>query len=179
MATAANIIIIILEAIGFRLSYQRGRWKIIFFYTQISNMISLLSSVLFLLAGDNAAWLRYTANCMLTMTFFVSLCILVPMGAGFQKMMLTNSGLFHHTLCPILSLVSYILWEKHASVWFVPVALTFVYGMTMLYLNWREKVDGPYPFFRIRQQSRLATILWMAALTCVIALISASIILLT
>ncbi len=116
MATAANIIIIILEAIGFRLSYQRGRWKIILFYTQISNMIALLSSVLFLLAGDNAAWLRYTANCMLTMTFFVSLCILVPMGAGFHKMMLTNSGLFHHTLCPILSLVSYILWEKHAFV---------------------------------------------------------------
>ena len=87
-------------------------------------------------------------------------------------MMLTNSGLYHHLLCPILSTASYVLWEAHSTVWFVPVILTFIYGMIMLYLNGKGKVDGPYPFFRVRQQSALATVLWMAALTGVITLIA-------
>ena len=176
MAIAANIIIIMLEAIGLYLSAKRGGWKILQFYTQLSNIFALLSSILFLLAGEKAAWLRYTAVCLLTMTSLVSLFILVPMGAGFKKMMLTNSGLFHHTLCPILSFVSYALWEPHSSLWYLPVILTFIYGMIMLYMNWIEKVDGPYPFFRVRHQSTLATVLWYVALTCVITLISLTII---
>ena len=175
MAIAANTLIIILESIGLTLSARRRGWKLLQFYTQLSNIAALLSSVLFLLAGEQAAWLRYAGNCMLCMTFFVTLCILVPMGAGFQKMMLTGSGLFHHTLCPILSVASYLLWEAHASPWYLPVLLTFLYGMLMLYLNGKGKVDGPYPFFRVRRQSAAATAAWMAALTGLIALISLAI----
>ncbi len=177
MAIAANTILIILGAAGLYLSFRRGRWKILQFYTQLSNIVALLSSVLFLLAGEKAAWLRYTGVCMLVMTFFVTLCILVPMGAGFKKMMFTDSGLFHHTLCPVLSAASYLLWERHVSLWFIPVALTFVYGMVMLYLNWKEKVDGPYPFFRIRRQGAPATVLWYLALTAAITLIALALIL--
>ena len=172
MAIAANIILIILGSIGLSLAVIRGGWKILRFYTQISNIIALLSSVLFLLAGEQTAWLRFVGTCMLIMTFFVSLCILVPMGVGFKKMMLTSSGLYHHTLCPILSTVSYVLWEGHASAWYLPVILTFLYGMIMLYLNGKDKVDGPYPFFRVKQQSALATVVWMAALTGLITLIA-------
>ncbi len=51
--------------------------------------------------------------------------------------------------------------------------------MIMLYLNWKEKIDGPYPFFRVRHQSSLATVLWFAALTGIITLISLAIIWLT
>ncbi len=179
MAIAANSIIIILEVIGLYLSIKRGRWKILQFYTQLSNIIALLSSVLFLLAGEKAAWLRYTGNCMLIMTFFVSLLILVPMGAGFKKMMLTDSGLFHHTLCPVLSVMSYVVWEPRASCWFIPIGLTFIYGMIMLYLNWKEIVDGPYPFFRVRHQSAPATVMWYLALTAVITLIAFAVVWIT
>ncbi len=61
MATATNIIIIVLEVIGLYLSAKRGGWKILRFYTQLSNIFALLSSVLFLLAGERVACLRYTA----------------------------------------------------------------------------------------------------------------------
>lgn len=54
----------------------------------------------------------------------------------------------------------------------LPVVLTFLYGMIMLYLNGKEIVDGPYPFFRVRSQSAAKTVLWMAVLTAVIAGIS-------
>ena len=179
MAISANIIIIILELIGLSLSAKRRGWRIFVFYTQLSNMVSLLSSVCFLLAGEKAAWLRYVSTCMLTMTFVVTLLILVPMGAGFKKMMLTGSGLYHHTLCPILSVASYLLWERHAFSWLIPVVFTFLYGMVMLYLNGKGVVDGPYPFFRVRQQSAFATVVWMAALTGVITLIAFAVIWIT
>ena len=176
MAIAANIIIVILEAIGLTLSAGRRGRKLLEFYTQLSNIAALLSSVLFLLTGGRAAGPRFVSSCLLTMTFFVTVAILIPMGAGFKKMMLTSSGLYHHTLCPILSVASYILWEPHADPWLIPVVLTFLYGMMMLWLNWKGKADGPYPFFRVRQQSALATVVWMAALTGVIALISLAVV---
>ena len=172
MAIAANSILILLELTGLHLSARRRGWKLFQFYTQLSNIVALLSAVCFLILGEKAAWLRFTGTCVLLMTFFVTLCILIPMGVSFKEMMLTGSGVFHHTLCPILSTASYLLWEAHASVWYVPVLLTFVYGMLMLYLNGKGRADGPYPFFRVKQQSTLATVLWMAALTGLIALIA-------
>ena len=58
-------------------------------------------------------------------------------------------------------------------VWiWLPVTVTLIYGLTMLYLNAKERVDGPYPFFRVRTQKTSSTVMWMAALTCLIAVIS-------
>jgi hypothetical protein len=54
----------------------------------------------------------------------------------------------------------------------IPVAITFVYGIVMMYMNYREWFDGPYPFFRVNHQSRLATVFWIAALTGMITVIS-------
>ena len=48
-------------------------------------------------------------------------------------------------------------------------------GLIMLYLNGIRKVDGPYPFFRVHNQSVLATVLWMIVLTAVITAISAGV----
>ena len=174
MAKAANILIIILELLGFRVSIGERKWKIFAYYTQISNLITLVSSLVYVITGG-AAWLRYTSACMLTMTFMVTLFILVPFGGGFRRLMLSGNGLYHHTLCPVLSVISYVLWEGHSAVWQIPVAITFVYGIVMMYLNYRECFDGPYPFFRVNHQSRMATVLWMAALTGMIAVIALSV----
>ena len=161
MARAANILIIILELLGFCASIGDRKWKIFAYYTQISNLITLVSSVVYVITGG-AAWLRYTSACMLTMTF----------GGGFRRLMLSGNGLYHHTLCPVLSVISYVLWEGHSAVWQVPVAITFVYGIVMMYMNYREYFDGPYPFFRVNHQSRAATVLWIAALTGMITVIA-------
>ena len=121
MALAANGLVILLEILGLRISITDRHWKIFAYYTQISNLITLLSSVAFLLFGGGAAWLRYLSSCMLTMTFLITLCVLVPMGGGFRTLMLSGNGIYHHTLCPIISVLSYILWEPHSSIWVLPV----------------------------------------------------------
>ena len=47
MAKAANILIIILELLGFRVSIGERKWKIFAYYTQISNLITLASSLVY------------------------------------------------------------------------------------------------------------------------------------
>lgn len=176
MAIAANVLIILLEILGLRISISDRHWKIFAFYTQISNLITLLSSVAHLIFGGSAAWLRYLSSCMLTMTFLITLCVLVPMGGGFKALMLSGNGLYHHTLCPIISVLSYILWEPHSFIWILPVIVTTFYGLVMLYMNWKQIFDGPYPFFRVHQQSLSATVLWMLGLIAFISILSLTVI---
>lgn len=175
MAVICNIGIIILELIGASRRPGGIGWKMFAFYTMLSNAAALFASVLFLATGGSRAsvCLRYTASCMLLMTAFVSLCILVPMGAGFKRMMLSDNGLYHHTLCPLVSTVSYVLFEPHVKIWLLPALVTLVYGIVMEILNAAGKADGPYPFFRVRHQSRKATVLWTLALFAAIAGFSA------
>ena len=174
MSFAINIAVIILEIIGLRISTSERKWKIFAYYTQISNIITLVSSFVLVAARSNelSAVLRYLSSCMLTMTFLITLFVLVPMGGGFRKLMLSGNGLYHHTLCPMLSVTSYIIWEQHSSLWILPTVLTFIYGIIMLVMNGKGLFDGPYPFFRVRNQSKLATVVWMVVLIGIIAAIS-------
>ena len=174
MSLAINIAVIILEIIGLRISISERKWKIFAYYTQISNIITLVSSVLFVVSQSSIVTitLRYLSSCMLTMTFLITLFVLVPMGGGFRKLMLSGNGLYHHTLCPILSVTSYIIWEQHSSLWILPTILTFIYGIVMLIMNGKRLFDGPYPFFRVHNQSKLATVIWILVLIGIIAAIS-------
>lgn len=173
-ALTANIIIIILELIGLYMSLKRIQWRTFALYTQLSNIVTLISSVCFVISRDSALTidLRYLSTVMLIMTVLIALSVLIPMGFSFSRMMLRGMGLIHHTLCPIISVSSYFLWEKHSSVWYLPVAVTFLYGLVMLCLNYKEVVDGPYPFLRIRNQSKAATFAWMTGLLLLITLLS-------
>ena len=174
MAIAANLLVIALEAVGLYISASAKKWRILAFYTQLSNLCALLSSAVFLCAQGSAAAtaLRYLSSCMLTMTFLITTLVLVPMGGGFRKLMLSGNGLYHHTLCPMLSVTSYIIWEQHSSLWILPNVLTFIYGIVMLIMNGKGLFDGPYPFFRVRNQSKLATVIWILVLIGIIAAIS-------
>ena len=172
MGIIANVLIIIMEIIAFRISFKRIRWEMFIYYTELSNLITLISSAAYLLTGGNVPALRYLSAVELTMTFLVTLCILAPMGGGFKKLMLEDNGIYHHTLVPILSVLSYVLWEEHSTLWLLPVILTVIYGLTMMYLNVIGKMDGPYPFLRVRHQSRTASVLWFFALIGVITAIS-------
>lgn len=174
MIIAINTVVIVLEIIGLRISTSERHWTIFAYYTQISNIITLISSVTLIISGSHevSVTLRYLSSCMLTMTFLITLFVLVPMGGGFKRLMLSGNGLYHHTLCPVLSVSSYILLEQHASTWMLPAAITFVYGIIMLVMNAKDLFDGPYPFFRVHDQSKAATVIWMMILTSIIAVIS-------
>ena len=171
------LIILALEARGLYISISDRRWKIFAYYTQLSNLMTVISA-LCLLAFGSHSWtilLRYLSSCMLLMTFFVTSCILVPMGGDPKLLLFSGNGLYHHLIIPIVSIGSYLLIERHIqspAAILVPTALTFLYGMIMLWVNYKDLFDGPYPFFRVKHQSVAATVLWMTALTGAIGLLS-------
>lgn len=171
------LVVLVLEIKGLSLSFRERRWNVLIYYTQISNIAAALSSAL-LLVFDQPVLVRavrYVSTCMLIMTLLITVFVLIPMGGNAKKLLWSGNGLYHHVLCPVISSVSYIIFESHASagmIW-IPVAVTAVYGGIMLYLNWIRYVDGPYPFFHVHKQSVLATVLWTAALLAVIAAVSA------
>ena len=177
LARILCVIVLLLEARGLSLSISDRKWKILVFYTQLSNLAATVSALLLVIL-DQSTWvtvLRYVSTCMLVMTFLVTTCVLIPMGGDPKKLLWSGNGLYHHVLCPIISTVSYVFAERHSGMIWLPVAITLVYGMVMLYLNGIRKVDGPYPFFRVHNQSVAATVLWMTALMAVMTGISAGV----
>ena len=177
------LIILALEARGLFLSISDRRWKVFAFYTQLSNIATAISALLIVAFGETeiTILLRYLSSCMLVMTFIVTTCVLIPMGGDPKMLLFSGNGFYHHLVIPIVSVGSYLLVERHVlnpSSIIIPTAVTFVYGMVMLYENYRGWFDGPYPFFRVKQQSVIATVLWMAVLTLAIAGFSAALFLL-
>lgn len=177
MARILNLIIVIFEiiAISKRIKGASLR-KCLIFYTQLSNLLTLFASAILVFLGplDWVVVLRYLSVCMLVMTFFVTAFILVPMSHKAKELLFSGTGLYHHLIVPILSTAGYVLFEKRAPFFYVwlPPVVTLIYGFIMLYLNYIDRVEGPYPFFMIKRQGVKKTILWMVALFAVVFLFS-------
>ena len=170
-------IVLLLEVRGLSISISRKKWCVLIFYTQLSNMVTAVS-VFFLVIMGQHLWItniRYLSTCMLVMTFLVTICVLIPMGGDAKKLLWSGNGLYHHVLCPMIATISYLLFENHAGRMMIllPVLVTLAYGLIMLYLNAKRKIDGPYPFFRVHEQSLKATVVWIIVLILIITGISA------
>lgn len=177
MATIANIVILALEAYAFwSVNIPRHRWRLLRYYTEISNLLAAIASLLLVVFGQSAwvAALRYTSVCMLLLTASCTVCVLVPMGGDPKDLLWSPYGLCHHLLCPAACLVSYVALEQHAGApaFAIPVLVTVAYGIVLLWLNSRGIVHGPYPFLKVHEQSVLATVLWMVGLALAIAAFS-------
>lgn len=168
-----NILIIIFELIGFivtikvnsRISYE--------FFTEDSNILMLFSSLLFviylLLNKKIPSWLKqfkYLSTVCLTLTFFVVLLILAPMyNFNYGYMLFHQSMLYQHLICPILSIVTFIFFDdlrdynKRDN--FIGISFTLVYAIVLIVLNLINVIEGPYPFLMVRNQSLLASLIWL------------------
>ncbi len=161
MLLCTGIALIITELICLVKSYRAFGWHMFEFYTIISNFLAMLSTALLLAAGPGAFFcgFRFLSVCMMLMTMLVTLFVLLPImkDAG----LFSGTQFFFHLLCPIVTTLSYILLEEHSRAWYVPAAVTIIYGIVVMYLNYLGKMDGPYPFVRVNHQSRTATVVWI------------------
>ena len=129
LARILCLVFLLLEARGLSLSVSDRRWRVLVFYTQLSNLITTVSAMLLVVLGQ-PPWvttLRYLSTCMLVMTFFVTTCVLIPMGGDPKKLLWSGNGLYHHVLCPILSTISYTFAERHSDIIWLPVIITLIY----------------------------------------------------
>ena len=171
IALLLNLCVIPISLIGFYQAYQQVGKQIFIYYTEISNLIALLSSILYVL-GIRISDLRYTAVCMLSMTALISLFVLSPMDGGIRKNMIEGNTLCHHTLVPLLTFISYVFFEVHSKAYYYPVLISLVYGLWMYYLNYKKKMEGPYPFFKIYEVGFKMAVVWLIILVAAILLIS-------
>ena len=156
------LILLLLEARGLYLSISGRKWRILIYYTQLSNLVTTVSALLLVILGGQPwiAEMRYLSTCMLILTFIVTLFVLIPMGGDPKKLLFSGNGPYHHLLCPIIGTVSYIFFETHCDrrAVLLSFGVTLLYGLIMLTLNALRKVDGPYPFFRVHNQSVYTTL---------------------
>ncbi len=171
MDSIFNVLILLAEIPGFYIVLKKDGLKTFVYYTEIANLLALIASLIYLIDPLKASMLRYTATCMLTLTFLVVVFVLGP-ADGYRRQLLDENSLYQHVLVPFLSFVSYVFMEGHRSLWIVPVLLSMAYGSFMFYMNDRKKIDGPYPFFKVKEQGYKASILWFIALFVLILSVS-------
>ena len=175
-AVILNIAFIVFQIIALAIREDRGFFV---YYTVDSNLIALASSVLFIvfaIRGRFPRWLvmfRYLACSMLLVTFFVVILVLVPMAGSGALWLFHGSMFFQHLICPVLSLVSFAVFESrcvddrdglNVKDNILIVVPTLIYGTVMLILNALDAVSGPYPFLMVHEQSPLMTALWVVVI---------------
>ena len=172
---AANASIIVLELIGTALSFRSGGFKNMIWYTVLSNVFALVSSIAFLVSylrrggkvGFIAGMMRYIASCCLAVTFLTVIFVLVPMsipGRGVANVLYKGPQLYHHILCPILSALSFIFVERGMRINKKAVASacspTLLYAVVFIVLNLLRAVRGPYPFLYVYEQPWFLSVIW-------------------
>ena len=175
-----NILIALLELIGFVIIYKKYKLGLFIYYTECSNFLLLISSCMIIFGLINKLQgnkikikkksiklfnvFRFTACLSVFVTLLVVLTILGPTyPTGYHGILLSGSMLYHHTLCPILAIISFTFFEKYdfntkdviRSLYF-----TITYAIVLISLNILDVVDGPYPFLRVQNQSILTSMFY-------------------
>lgn len=165
LALIINIIIIIVELLAFGKNLLVDHNIAIEYYTNDSNILVLISSILFIIFyNKNKEFvkdIRFIATSCLTVTLLVVIFILSPMYEfNYKLLMFTDNFFILHTLAPILSIISYVALEDRSNKNYLCLAFTTLYAIIMIVLNVLNIVDGPYPFLKVNTQDILVSLLW-------------------
>ena len=167
-----NTLIVILEIVGLICTYSFNHRIGIEYYTEDSNILGLISSLLLVIFLVNnkkiPKWLKlfkYSTTICLTVTFIVVIFILAPMyNFNYVYLLFHNELLYHHLLCPILSIITFIYFDdlgmldKKDSL--LGLSLTLIYAVVLIILNIAKFIEGPYPFLYVYKQSIVVSIIW-------------------
>jgi hypothetical protein len=177
-----NIFIVAMEIIGTSLTVKTQGISLFQFYTEDSNIFALFACAVCaaytarnLKSGVSALprWvktMKYMATCCLSVTFVVVICILAPMAGvgGFRIMLLSGSMLYHHLICPVAALISFVFFEtdpqltrKYTYFALIP---TGTYAAVAIILNIARVMKGPYPFLRVYEQPVYMSVLWFVVI---------------
>lgn len=170
---AVNLVIVLLEIIGFVRAFKALGIGVMRFYTQDSNLLLLGASLGYLAWNmmhpdrEVPRWLRIlklTGTIGVMITFVIVITVLSwTTNMGLWTLLTSGSMLYHHTLCPLLGLSTFLFLEPYRfresdAVW--GMSFTFLYAAVTVPLNILRIMDGPYPFLRVYQQPVWASFLW-------------------
>ena len=173
-----NIVLVVLGVVGLIVSIISNGLGLFSYYTQDSNILGLLSSLLFVVTGYESfkskmvktnnfvAKFRFMATACMCLTFLVVIFVLIPI-AGFKWTgwyLFGGANLYYHTLCPIISFISFMFFENVVNLRFVNTVINFIptviYAIITITLNALNIMYGPYPFLKVHEQSILMSVIW-------------------
>lgn len=115
--------------------------------------------------------LRFVAVTCLALTMLIAVTVLALLffkAGNLSGAIWDGPQKFHHLLCPILSVLSFVFLEPGPAIGrrtlLAPVALTFAYALVLLGLNVGGVLSGPYPFLQVHTQSVLTSALWFVGI---------------
>ena len=177
-ALALNVVLVVLGIIGFIRTITGLGYPAWEYYTQLSNYFALISAAIYVVflirnikdkSKEIPKWvsiLKYTSTLSLLVTFLVVVFILTPYYGKdiIIWIFFEGSNLFYHTLCPIITFISFILFESHNIKGikdnFRAVYFTIAYAIVFITLNILKVYEGPYPFLMVYKQPVYMSIVW-------------------
>ena len=177
----SDFVQLLFGTIGLVMAVRSMGWKNFMYYTELSNyllMTGLIIHVIYLLKGGKMPrWvtrLKFAGVCTVTVTFVVVVTVL-SWFFGLLHLLTAGVMLYHHTICPLLAVASFLFIEKEEVTredvrW--SLLPTLLYGTVMIILNIVGTVVGPYPFLMVRYQPWYMSIIWIIVIVGGAALLS-------
>ena len=169
LALGSNILLIVLAGLGLYFSIVDK--NAFLYYSDNAGMFALSSSIIYViivLAKKEPNFLclalRYVSTACLALTLVGTFYVATTTGENYLDSFIKGSHLFNNLLCPIVSFVSFTLFEgdrrlnKKKTIWYALIP-TVIYGIIMLVCNVSNTFTGPYSFMMINDNPVYVTVI--------------------
>lgn len=168
LALGSNILLIVLASLGLYFSIVDK--NAFLYYSDNVGMFALSSSIIYViivLAKKEPNFLclalRYVSTACLVLTLVGTFYVATTTGENYLDSFIKGSHLFNNLLCPIVSFVSFTMFEgdrrlnKKKTIWYALIP-TVIYGIIMLVCNVSNTFTGPYSFMMINDNPVYVTV---------------------
>ena len=169
LALGSNILLIVLASLGLYFSIVDK--NAFLYYSDNAGMFALSSSIIYViivLAKKEPNFLclalRYVSTTCLVLTLVGTFYVATTTGENYLDSFIKGSHLFNNLLCPIVSVISFTLFEgdrrlnKKKTIWYALIP-TVIYGIIMLVCNVSNTFTGPYSFMMINDNPVYLTVI--------------------
>ena len=168
LALGSNILLIVLAGLGLYFSIVDK--NAFLYYSDNAGMIALSSSIIYVIVvltkkepNFLSLALRYVSTTCLVLTLVGTFYVATTTGENYLDSFIKGSHLFNNLLCPIVSFVSFTMFEgdrrlnKKKTIWYALIP-TVIYGIIMLVCNVSNTFTGPYSFMMINDNPVYVTV---------------------
>ena len=168
LALGSNILLIVLAGLGLYFSIVDK--NVFLYYSDNAGMFALSSSIIYVIIiltkkepNFLSLALRYVSTTCLVLTLVGTFYVATTTGENYLDSFIKGSHLFNNLLCPIVSVISFTLFEgdrrlnKKKTIWYALIP-TVIYGIIMLVCNVTNTFTGPYSFMMINDNPVYVTV---------------------
>ncbi len=169
LALGSNILLIVLAGLGLYFSIVDK--NAFLYYSDNAGMFALSSSIIYVIVvltkkepNFLSLALRYVSTTCLVLTLVGTFYVATTTGENYLDSFIKGSHLFNNLLCPIVSVISFTLFEgdrrlnKKKTIWYALIP-TVIYGVIMLVCNVSNTFTGPYSFMMINDNPVYVTVI--------------------